>query len=60
VTRPTTVSARVSTTGNDLRAQGEFSINRDDFKVKATSAAHGLVRVRNKIEFTFDIVGHAI
>lgn len=60
VTRPTTVSARVSTMGNDLRAQGEFSINRDDFKVKATSAAHGLVRVRNKIEFTFDIVGHAI
>jgi polyisoprenoid-binding protein YceI len=59
VTRPTSISSQVTITGNDLRAQGEFSIDRDDFKVKATSAAHGLVRVRNKIEFTFDIVGHS-
>jgi hypothetical protein len=41
-----------------MRARGEFSIDRDDFNVKATSAFHGLVRVRQKIEFTFDIVGH--
>jgi len=59
VTRPITIPTKVTVTGNDLRAQGEFSINRDDFKVKATSAVHGLVRVRNKIKFTFDIVGHA-
>jgi len=60
VTRQITIPTKVTVTGNDLRAQGEFSVNRDDFKVKATSAAHGLVRVRNKIKFTFDIVGHAI
>ena len=59
VTRQITIPTKVTVTGNDLRAQGEFSINRDDFKVKATSAVHGLVRVRNKIKFTFDIVGHA-
>jgi polyisoprenoid-binding protein YceI len=59
VTRPITIPTKVTVTGNELRAQGEFSINRDDFKVKATSAVHGLVRVRNKIKFTFDIVGHA-
>lgn len=59
VTRQITIPTKVTVMGNDLRAQGEFSINRDDFKVKATSAAHGLVRVRNKIKFTFDIVGHA-
>ena len=40
-----------------LRAVGKFSIDRDDFKVKATSAFHGLVRVRNKVKFEFDIVG---
>ena len=60
VTRQITIPTKVTVTGNDLRAQGEFSVNRDYFKVKATSAAHGLVRVRNKITFTFDIVGHGL
>src|SRR5438105_5028324 len=60
VTRQITIPTKVTVTGNDLRAQGEFSVNRSDFKVKATSAAHGLVRVRNKIKFTFDIVGHGM
>jgi polyisoprenoid-binding protein YceI len=57
-TRQITIPTKVTVTGNDLRAQGEFSISRDDFKVKATSAVHGLVRVRDKVKFTFDIVGH--
>src|SRR6266446_4091513 len=60
MTRQITIPTKVAVTGNDLRAQGEFSVNRSDFKVKATSAAHGLVRLRNKIKFTFDIVGHAM
>jgi polyisoprenoid-binding protein YceI len=60
VTRQITIPTKVTVTGNDLRAQGEFSVDRSDFKVKATSAAHGLVRVKNKIKFTFDIVGHAM
>jgi polyisoprenoid-binding protein YceI len=58
VTRHIVIPAQVTLTGNDLRSVGKFTIDRDDYGVKATSAAHGLVRVRNKIEFTFDIVGH--
>lgn len=58
VTRRITIPTEVTLTGNDMRARGQFSIDRDDFGVKATSAVHGLVRVRKKIEFTFDIVGH--
>ena len=57
VTRPVTIPAKVSITGNELRAQGEFSIDRSDFNVKATSAFHGLVRVRDRVNFEFDIVG---
>ena len=57
VTRPITIPTKVTLAGLDLRAVGEFSIDRSDFKVKATSAAHGLVRVRDKIKFTLDIVG---
>jgi polyisoprenoid-binding protein YceI len=60
VTKPITIPTKVTVSGNDVRAQGEFSIDRQDFKVKATSAVHGLVRVRNKLKFEFDIVGHRI
>ena len=43
-----------------MRAQGVFSVSRDDFKVKATSAFHGMVRVANRIHFEFDIVGRQL
>ena len=58
VTKRITIPAVVTLSGNNLRAVGEFSINRDDFNVKATSAFHGLVRVDNDVKFEFDIVGH--
>jgi polyisoprenoid-binding protein YceI len=60
VTRHIVIPAKVILSGNDLRAIGEFSIDRSDFKVKATSAFHGMVRVREKVKFTFDIVGHEV
>ena len=56
VTRHIEIPTKVTINGNDLHATGEFSINRSDFKVKATSAFHGMVTVRDKIEFSFDIV----
>jgi len=58
VTKPITIPAVVTLQGNDLRAVGEFSIDRGDFKVKATSAFHGMVRVDDDVKFEFDIVGH--
>ena len=60
VTRRIEIPAKVSVIGSNLRAVGEFSIDRSNFNVKATSAFHGMVRVRNKVTFTFDIVGHRI
>ena len=57
VTRPVTIPALVTLTGNTLRAVGEFSIDRGDYKVKATSAFHGMVRVDDDVKFEFDIVG---
>lgn len=58
VTRPIKIpTTKVTVNGGELRAQGEFSISRGDFNVKATSAFHGLVRVRDKVKFEFDIVG---
>jgi polyisoprenoid-binding protein YceI len=60
VTRRVVVPARVTVSGDTLRAQGTFEINRKDFNVKATNAFHGLVRVRHTLKFTFDIVAHRI
>jgi len=60
VTRQIVIPAKVTVTGNSLRAIGEFSIDRTDFNVKATSAFHGMIRVRKKVKFTFDIVGHRV
>lgn len=51
------IQATVTLNGDEMRAIGKFSIDRDDFKVKATSAAHGLVRVDDTVKFEFDIVG---
>src|SRR4051812_9541911 len=60
VTRRIAIPATVTLSGGDLRARGEFTIDRGDYNVKATSAVHGLVRVRGKLKFTFDIVAHPV
>ena len=60
VTKPIEIPATVSLEGNNLRATGEFDIDRDDFGVKATSAFHGLVRVKNNVKFVFDIIAEKI
>lgn len=60
VTRHIVIPATVSVENDSMRAKGEFTLNRSDFGVKATSAFHGMVRVRHKLKFTFDIVGRSV
>jgi polyisoprenoid-binding protein YceI len=59
-TRRVSIPAEVSVTGDELRARGEFSIERSDFNVRATSAFHGMVRVRDRLKLTFDIVARQV
>jgi polyisoprenoid-binding protein YceI len=56
VTRRVQIPVEVTLDGPTLRARGEFSVKRSDFKVPATSAFHGTVRVRDRLEVSFDIV----
>ena len=56
VTRRVQIPAEVTLEGETLRARGEFEIKRGDFKVPATSAFHGTVRVRDRLKVMFDIV----
>ena len=60
VTRRVVIPATVTVSGDNLRAQGEFEINRKDFKVNATNAFHGFVRIKHELHFTFDIVAQRI
>ncbi len=60
VTRRIVIPAQVTLDGSGLRARGEFTINRGDYNVKATSALHGTIRVRGKLKFTFDIVARPV
>lgn len=50
------IPAHVSVDGRSLHASGEFSINRTDYKVKTKPVKWGTIRIRNRVEFAFDIV----
>ena len=56
VTRRVVIPVEVTLRGGEMRARGEFDIKRGDFKVPATSAFHGTVRVRDRLKISFDIV----
>jgi len=58
VTKHIVIPATVTVEGDALRAKGEFELDRTKFNVEATSAFHGLIRIKNKLKFTFDIIGH--
>jgi len=60
VTKHITIPAMVSVDGDTLHAVGKFGIERSDFNVKATSAFHGMVRVRDGLDLTFDIYARRI
>ncbi len=56
VTRHVVIPVEVTLRGGEMRARGEFNLKRSDFKVPAASAAHGAVRVRDRLKISFDIV----
>ena len=60
VTKRITIPAAVTLSSNSFRAVGNFDIDRDDFGVKATSAFHGTIRVKNNLKFVFDIIAERI
>jgi polyisoprenoid-binding protein YceI len=56
VSRTIEIPAKVTFGSGQLRAAGEFSLDRKKFGVNATDAFHGFVRVQHKLKFSFDIV----
>jgi polyisoprenoid-binding protein YceI len=55
VTRSQTVSARVTTNGDNLRATGSFSILQSDYEIKQVSFAGGTLKVKDELKCSFEI-----
>ena len=55
VTRTVTIASRMILYANSLRATGEFSLSQKDFDMTPISVAAGTVKVKNELQFSFDI-----
>ncbi len=59
VTRPQQVLARVYLTGTTMRAQGEATVRQADFGIRPMAVAGGMLKVKDELKLTFDIVARA-
>ena len=55
-TRPHPVGARVLVHGDMLRASGEVPIQQKDFKLRPVTVAGSMMKVKDEVKLTFDIV----
>ena len=55
-TQPQQITARVSVTGNELHANGEFIVHQSSYGIKRVSVAAGALKIKDDVKVTFDIV----
>jgi polyisoprenoid-binding protein YceI len=55
VTRRQPVAARVTLSGDTLRAAGEFTLRLSDYEIRPVSAAGGTVKLKDELKLSFDI-----
>lgn len=56
VTRTVEIASRLMLHDNSLRATGEFSLKQKDFDMTPIAVAAGTVKVKDELQFSFDIV----
>jgi len=59
VTRKLAIDAMIKFEGNELRAQGGFPLRLTDFNIRPISVAGGLLKLKDEIQLSFDIMAHA-
>jgi len=52
------IQAQLTVNGDDLRAQGDFTLKQTDYKIKLVSVAGGALKLKDELKFSFDLVGH--
>src|SRR5215469_15579302 len=60
VTHQQTVVARVTASGDRLRASGEFSVYQTEFGIQLVTVAGGALRVKDELKASFEILASAV
>jgi len=58
VTQPQQITAQVSVTDGQLRANGEFTVRQSSFGIKPVSVAGGTLKLKDDVKVTFDLVAN--
>jgi len=56
ITKGQTISARVYLTGDMLRGQGQTTVRQSEYGIRPVSVAGGMLKVKDEVKLTFDIV----
>jgi polyisoprenoid-binding protein YceI len=56
VTRTESLSARIVSMGEMLRASGQFSLKQTDYQIKPLSIAGGALKLKDDLKFSFEMV----
>jgi polyisoprenoid-binding protein YceI len=59
VTREFVVDATSPVEGDELRARGGFTLRLTDFNIRPVSVAGGLLKLKDEVRLSFDILAHA-
>jgi len=60
VTRELAIDATALLEGNELRAQGGFTLRLTDFNIRPISVAGGLLKLKDEVQVSFDILARAL
>jgi polyisoprenoid-binding protein YceI len=52
------ILATLGVNGDDLRAQGDFTLKQSAYGIKPVSVAAGVLKLKDELKFAFDLVGH--
>ncbi len=56
ITQPQQITAQVSITDSELRANGELTVRQSSFGIKPVSVAGGTLKIKDDVKVTFDFV----
>jgi len=59
VTRELAIDVMALVEGDELRAQGGFRLRLTDFNIRPISVAGGLLKLKDEVRLSFDILAHA-
>jgi polyisoprenoid-binding protein YceI len=56
VTCSQSITARIATFGEMLRASGDFTLRQSDYQIKPVSVAGGALKLKDEVKFSFEMV----